>query len=363
MPVFASAYLVMNDGTVLMGENLGYSLRDIMQAVDGLIVSDPQNYRRLTLPMREFYEKWQENGMGSWDLKKIPDPGDDGIMNILMIGNSFCSYYVQELYAMGKAAGIPMRVCNVYYSGCRMGQHYNWWLTGEANYVFYTTEGPERVGQTAKSLEWCLGQYDWDVISLQEGGGVFRVGGTILPTEEAFARFETAYDTLVPYLQSQFPDADFYWHHTWAYQLGYKRDGDSYTVTEKSQQDESHAAQKAFAELVCDRYGLTKVPTGDAWKIIRDGGYDKLCSRLGRDFYGEVNGGDYYHDGDIGGGQYLNACVWFETITGQSCIGTSYVPTYEHEGEIYGLNEGITAEQLQNAAHQAVAEYRAEHEK
>ena len=63
-----------------------------------------------------------------------------------------------------------------------------------------------------------------------------------------------------------------------------------------------------------------------------------------------------------GGGQYLNACVWFEIITGQSCIGTSYVPTYEHEGEIYGLNEGITAEQLQNAAYQAVTEYKAEQE-
>ena len=357
MPVFASAYVVMNDGTVLMSEDLGYSLQDIMQTVDGLIVSDPQHYRRLTLSLRDFYEKWQDKGMGDWELNKIPDPGDDGVLNILMIGNSFCSYYVQELWALGQAAGIPMRVCNVYYSGCRMGQHYNWWLTGESNYVFYTTEGPERVGQTAKSLEWCLGQYDWDVISLQEGSGVFRVGGEILPTEEAFARYETAYDTLVPYLQSQFPDAKFYWHHTWAYQVGYKRDGDSYTVTEKSQQDESHAAQKAFAELVCERYGLTKVPTGDAWKIIRDGGYDKLCSRLGRDFYGEVNGGDYYHDGDIGGGQYLNACVWFETITGQSCIDTSYVPTYELDGETYGLN--IDAETLREAAHQAVAEYRA----
>jgi len=360
MPVFASAYMTLSDGRVLLSDNVGMSLRDIMQAVDKLIVTDPQHYRRLTLPMRAFYEKWENQGMDGWELNKIPDPGDDGILNILMIGNSFCSYYVQELWALGQAAGIPMRVCNVYYSGCRMSQHYNWWLTGEANYVFYTTEGPERVGQTAKSLEWCLGQYDWDVISLQEGSGVFRVGGEILPTEEAFARFQTAYDTLVPYLQSQFPEANFYWHHTWAYQVGYKRDGDSYTVTEKSQQDESHFAQQAFADLVCERYGLTKVPSGDAWKIIRDGGYDKLCSRLGRDFYGEVNGGDYYHDGDIGGGQYLNACVWFETITGQSCIGTSYVPTYELDGETYSLN--IDAATLQAAAHQAVAEYRATQE-
>ena len=205
--------------------------------------------------------------MQSWSLTNIPTPVEDDVIEVLMVGSSFCYYYVEELYGLAAAAGIKMRVCNVYYSGCRMGQHYNWWLTGEANYVFYTTEGPERVGQTAKSLEWCLGQYEWDVISLQEGGGVFRVGGTLLPTEEAFARFETAYDTLVPYLQSQFPDADFYWHHTWAYQLGYKRDGDSYTVPDKATQDKSYNTQREYADLVCGLYDMPRVPSGEAWKI------------------------------------------------------------------------------------------------
>ena len=47
-------------------------------------------------------------------------------------------------------------------------------------------------------------------------------------------------------------------------------------------------------------YQLERVNTGDAWHIVRQGGYDNMCARIG------INNdlGDYSHDGDIGGGQY-----------------------------------------------------------
>ena len=47
---------------------------------------------------------------------RIPDPASDDVMRILMIGNSFSYYYVEELYGMAKAAGIKMQVCNLYLS-------------------------------------------------------------------------------------------------------------------------------------------------------------------------------------------------------------------------------------------------------
>lgn len=53
---------------------------------------------------------------------------------------------------------------------------------------------------------------------------------------------------------------------------------------------------------------------------------------------------------DIGGGQYLNACVWFETLSGLSCLGNTFRPDYE-------LSETLI-EVLQQAAHEAVAQYR-----
>jgi hypothetical protein len=69
------------------------------------------------------------------------DPGQDDTLNILMIGSSFCFYYVEELYGLLEAAGIKANVCNVYYSGCPLEKHWSWWKTGESNYDFYITNG------------------------------------------------------------------------------------------------------------------------------------------------------------------------------------------------------------------------------
>ena len=76
-----------------------------------------------------------------------------------------------------------------------------------------------------------------------------------------------------------------------------------------------------------------------------------MCARL------SVNNGegDYYHDGDIGGGQYLNACVWFERVLGQNCIGNTWRPT------TYSLSEDMIA-MLQKAAHDTVALVKADEE-
>ena len=62
----------------------------------------------------------------------------------------------------------------------------------------------------------------------------------------------------------------------------------------------------------------------------------------------------------MGGGQYLNAAVWFEVITGQSVIGNTYRPVYKYNGTEIPLNSEMTYERLQEAAHQAVLDMRAE---
>ncbi|MBO5868591.1 MAG: DUF4886 domain-containing protein, partial [Oscillospiraceae bacterium] len=166
--VYAKAYIVFENGqTLVSADNVGLSLYEVMKNLDRLIMEKSNTYRRYTNTARAFYETWKENGMGDWELKKIPDPGEDGIINLLMIGNSFCSYYVDELHYLAAAAGIQMRVCNVYYSGCPIKKHYNWWIEGEANYQFFEifSDTNGRVGTSNMSLEQCLAQYEWDVIT------------------------------------------------------------------------------------------------------------------------------------------------------------------------------------------------------
>ena len=266
------------------------------------------------------------------------DPAQDDTLNILMIGNSFCYYFTDELYGMAQAAGIKVRVSNIYYSGCTLEQHWNWWKTGEAKYTFITSN---EIGQVESidgtTLEYCLKQANWDIISLQEASGRQRIGSAA----EVLATNKTFRTDIYNYLKEQFPKSQLYWHQTWAYQVGY--DDNGYKMADAAQQTQVAELIRDIAIGICEENGVKRIPSGAAWQIVRDGGYDNLCARLAI----KQGLGDFLHDGDIGGGQYLNACVWFEVLFGKSCVGNTFRPKY-------ALSEDLIAT-LQQAAHQAVA--------
>lgn len=356
-PVFATAYLKLKDGSVVLSDtessedDVAYSLYDLLVALDRLIMEDPINYRPFTNSLRSFYTQWEDDGMGDWDLNKIPDPGDNGIIDVLFIGGSFNYYYVEELYGLAEAAGIPMRVCNLYYSGAGPKQHWTWWKNGESPCQFFNTDGNGRVKTDNVSLEWALAQAEWDVLTMQYPSGTVKTA----TAQEGFDSLDLYSKELSDYLHEQFPDAMQCWGQVWAYQVGYDRDG--YTVPDRETQLGLHQRHKELAYLAAAAYDRTLIPCGEAWEFVRQDGYDTLCARLGK---GTDHEGDYYHEGDIGGGQYLNACVWFEMITGESCVGNTYVPTYVYNDEDYELLDGITVEALQSAAHQAVEDFRAQ---
>ena len=272
------------------------------------------------------------------NIMQKEDPTQDDTFNLLMIGGSFCYYFTEELFGLAKAAGIKLRVCNLYSSGCTLEQHWTWWKGNMANYESFTVideNGTQKV--EGISLEYCLKQYNWDAISLQEASACVRQNSA----DMFVALSETYLNDLWSYIKEQYPQSRHLWHQTWAYQKGYDKNG--YTVSDEEAQKGYTDRMKTAATQICKTYELERVNTGEAWDIVRDGGYDNMCARL------SVNNGegDYYHDGDIGGGQYLNACVWFEILTGQSCVGNTYRPDYE-------LSEDLI-EKFQNAAHQAVA--------
>ena len=273
------------------------------------------------------------------NIMQKSDPSKDNELNILMIGSSFCYYYVEELYGMLTAAGYEnVNVCNVYYSGCPLQSHWEWWKNGEANYDYFTTNADGRNGMEGMSLEYCLMQHNWDVISLQESSSKVRNSGVsthLILTEQYLT-------DLWGYIKEQYSMSRYFWHQTWAYQIGYDRSG--YKMESAEQQKADMLTMKEYSVAVCEKYELERVNSGEAWQIIRDGGYDNLCARLA------INGGegDYYHEGDIGGGQYLNAALWFEIITGESCIGNTYQPNYNLDKNLIPT--------LQKAAHQAAAQ-------
>ena len=269
------------------------------------------------------------------NIMQKEDPSQDDTLNILMIGSSFCFYYVEELWGMLNEAGIKARVCNVYYSGCPIKSHWEWWKSGEANYDFYVTDENGRVGTEKASLEYCLKQANWDIISLQESTHQIRNNGA----ENHFNNTKGMLSDLWGYIKEQFPLSRYFWHQPWAYQVGSNKNG--IQMKDLNMQLTHTIPLKEYAIRVCKEFDLEWVNSGEAWHIVRQGGYDELCARTGT----PDNKGDYSHDGDIGGGQYLNACLWYEIITGESCIGHTWRPDY-------ALDEALIPT-LQNAAHQA----------
>ena len=90
------------------------------------------------------------------------------------------------------------------------------------------------------------------------------------------------------------------------------------------------------------------VPSGAAWSYARNGvEIDGTTYKIEASSTGILTK-DFFHDGEIPGGQYLNACVWYEVLTGNTCIGNTWRPSY-------ALDES-RALALQQIAHKAVAD-------
>ena len=272
----------------------------------------------------------------------------DATMRILMVGNSFCYYYVEELYELlmeNPPEGIEeVEIYNLYYSGCNLTQHYTWWMKGEANYDLFrvTKNGRENMNMVNKkwSLEQALAWAQWDYISLQ--GSV--VNASYMNPDKRESTRDGIAETAEPLLarfHELHPNAQLLWHRTWYSEIG--RVSGDYIYTEADGPRYNAGMQEIcdYMTEVFDQdkpYDLIQVNSGAAWTEARKLNetldllpYGGLCARLNFNKFGDnrPNSGDGYHDGDIGGGQLLNAYMWYMTLTGNTDLTASkYVPEY-----------------------------------
>lgn len=272
--------------------------------------------------------------------------GDRRARNILMIGNSFCYSFVEALWGMARTLGHELCITNLYRGGCSIKSHYTWLQdpavgAGKCEYFITDAQG-RRKHPTVTTLAEALGYATWDVITCQQH---FDVARTL--------DFGAGYDSCMPWaedmfrdLRCRYPGARLCWQETWAYAVGYQHPdnrGGPFDANRKNGDVPNAAVQtrqqeviRAVSKTVCAQCGVDMIPTGDAWTLAR--------SRLGD----TLTKADCCHDGDVGGGQYLNACVWLEVLTGESCLGNTWRP------DNYVLPEEKIPV-LQACAHEAVA--------
>ena len=298
----------------------------------------------------------QEPTLSPYIMQKEDPKGDDSL-NVLFVSNSTCVYFPDELVGVLTAAGYKdVTLCGVYYNAASIKQHYEWLQGRETKYRFDINTPEGRTSIQDYDLTAALAYRNWDVISFDNNSASFGSGNVDI----ALSNAEPYFGQLLEYIQTQYPLSRYFWHEMWANEVGYSL---TYQMTSVAQRTQIYNTQKEVAKTLAQRYSLEIVPTGAAWEKVRDNSIittpidgiplDRftLCTRV---YNGELRD-DFVHDGDMGGGQYLNACVWFEIITGQSCVGNTFRPKYEYAGIDCSLSEEKIA-LLQNAAHEAVAE-------
>ena len=352
--IFAVPYVVIN-GKTLVGTGVNYSLKDIVTLMDRW-----ENYLENRVALENFYNTWI-SVMESWNFTNIGkvslDPTEDDTLRILMVGNSYCFYFAEELYSLlaeNKPDGInKVEVYNLYRGGCTLQEHYERW-TGvqDPNYHLWKTDSTGRKlqgGGYTTTLEDALTLANWDYISIQEGLSKFW-----FPTqEEILAECQQYAEPIIDRIRHIHPNATLLWHQTWAQEIGFSqtRYGQTYTVEDAADQTAYEAKERYVAEQMCEIYDMVRVNTGEAWTEARKNELiTNLCARLEVHNFpeGAQNSGDGFHDGDIGGGQMLNAYVWYMVLTGDTTVTDSkFRPRYP-------LSEDVIAV-LQAAAEAAIA--------
>ena len=384
--IYGRAYLTVN-GVTLYCSNTGVTnLQSIITKADvaygknGLSTAQKDALNAMFNTYRTVMDSWNIlNNIGriEIDINDLfaKDPAEDDELNILLIGNSFCYYWVQELFwLLAEGSGYAkdkITIVNVYYSGCSLEQHWNWLQTGAANYnIAVTQNGTGYTIDTTlfESLDTVITgsrAKSWDFISLQQNSPAYYSGDGSSVGNVDYARetLEPYLGNLLGYLRSYYPKAEYMWHQFWSHELGFTMPNGN-TIT-KARRTSFHNALVSIGNEVSQLYDMTVVPTGEAWELVRDNTLfttphasstlttQSLCTRIRNNAFYD----DLYHDGDIGGGQYLNACVWYEKITGKSVVGTTYRPSYKLDSS---TTVSLTEDQidlLQYAAHAAVAKY------
>ena len=337
--IFAKANSEVVTGQIDLQEGVKlYSYNDLA-CQDGTVFGARVAVKEWNVTATAGEESWEN--MTCWNT----DGDQEKVLNVLMIGNSFCHSFVDELYAMAEVAGVQVNLTNLYYAGCSIKSHWTWLqnpLEAKPSEFFITGSLGRFEHPTITGLGDALQYADWDVITCQQH---FDIGRTV--------DYETALESCTPYagnmfsyLKENFPNAKLYWQETWSYGVGYvyptNKDDDPNNDKENADcssvaiQTHQYEMIRDVSKTLCQESNVLMIPSGDAWQLAR--------GRLGD----TLNKADFAHDGDGGGGQYLNAAVWLEVLTGKSVLGNTWRPS-----SYILMEDRIPA--LQQSAHEAVA--------
>lgn len=222
---------------------------------------------------------------------------------ILAIGNSFSVDALHFFKDIADTAGTETETGNLYIGGCSLRQH---WENAESDVRSYEYYRNGQYSGKYTSIREALLEGPWDIVTLQQVS--YESGKT--------ETYEPYGSNLIRYVRYYAPNAELWFHKTWAYE--HDSDHVFFHYYNKNQMQMYHklcAAGEAFAQ----RHNLAMIPSADVIQRLRElpefnvtGGGRSLCR-------------DGFHM-SMDYGRYAVAAAWFECLLGEDVRRNCFAP-------------------------------------
>lgn len=223
-------------------------------------------------------------------------------MKILSIGNSFSHDAHRWLHKLAEHNGIDMYTVNLYIGGCSLEAH---WTNAMENNLYYDLEINGGDGERKISISEALEMDKWDVITLQQVSQHSGMPQTYLPYLLSLAE-------LVKRAQ---PQAQIYWHQTWAYETDSDHSGFAYY---NKDQNEMYRRIIDASQMACKLIDAPLIPVGTVIQKLRE---------TLPEFDYKIGGRSLNRDGfhlTLDYGRFAASATWLRTLTGAEVKVTEF---------------------------------------
>lgn len=216
-------------------------------------------------------------------------------MKVLAIGNSFSNDAMRYLHGIAKADGVDMKTVNLFIGGCPLSRHYANIHNDAADYDFEFNG--VRTGIKV-SIKQALQSDIWDVVTLQQASSL----------SVDYNTYQPYLNTIADYVHIHAPKAKIMIHQTWAYEQNSKRLNEE--MKYKDQIEMYADLKSAYEQAAKDIGNVEIIPSGETFQNLIKSGIEKIHR-------------DTFHS-SLGVGRLALGYIWYEMLTGKSCIGNTF---------------------------------------
>ncbi|MBR6578724.1 MAG: DUF4886 domain-containing protein [Clostridia bacterium] len=223
-------------------------------------------------------------------------------LKVLAIGNSFSSDATEYLWDIAKSSGVEKIIIgNLYIGGCALDKHYGNIRSSAGAYTYYKNTNGKWSSTSGVSVQKGLADEEWDIVTVQQASGSSGVENSYTPLAK-----------ILDFLVENEPNADIYWHLTWAYQQNSTHS--SFPTYGSDQMKMYNAILKAYDSKVKPQDRIVGViPSGTAVQNLRSS------------YIGDTITRDCYHM-SYDYGRYTVALTWFAYLTGGDVDKVEWLP-------------------------------------